>query len=227
MTTAVQAAPTPGSMRHIPVWNFFGPILKLRHGDFSDLIAIANQNDDAFFTWAGPQKVVFLNDPELVEALLVKQHKDFHKDPGFAALRRLLGNGLLTSEDEFHLKQRRMAQPAFHKKRIDAYGDTMVRYSREADADWRDGETRDVHRDMMAVTLKIIAKTIFSSDVESETEKVANALDTVTQYHERYLNEFVGRIFDMLPIESSRRIKTAEAELNAIIYGFIEAHRAS
>ena len=227
MNATLAAPAATKTMKHIPFWNFIGPLLKLRHGDFSALYRIANETGDAFYCQLGPQRIIFLNDPELVETLLVKNHKDYHKDPGFAALRRLLGNGLLTSEDKFHLKQRRMIQPAFHKKRIDAYADSMVGISRRASDTWQDGATMDIHTEMMAVTLSIIAKTMFNADVSTDTEKVAHALDTVIQYNERYLNEFVGRIFDMLPIESSRKVKHAEEQLDAIIYGYIEEHRKS
>jgi cytochrome P450 len=231
MSSTLAPAPTPvhpaAKLRHVPFWNFIGPGLKLRRGDFTGMLEIANREGDAFCCDLAVQRVVFLSAPELIESLLVKQHKDFHKDPGFEALRYLLGNGLLTSEEEFHLKQRRLIQPAFHKKRIDLYGESMVGYAQEMSARWQDGATMDIHSEMMAVTLSIIAKTLFNADVSSETAKVAEALDTVIHYHERYFSQAAGRFFEMLPIESSRKMKRSLATLDSIIYRFIEEHRRS
>ena len=70
----------------------------------------------------------------------------------------LLGNGLLTSEAEFHLRQRRMIQPAFHKMRIADYARSMVEYAERLSAEWNDGEVRDIDKEMMRLTLQIVAK---------------------------------------------------------------------
>lgn len=227
MSTTLAPTATKRAMHHVPFWNFIGPMLKLRRGDFSGVQEIASREGDIFYTSLAVQRVIFLNSPELVEALLVKNHKDFHKDPGFEALRYLLGNGLLTSEEEFHLKQRRLIQPAFHKKRIDGYAESMVHYAREMGGQWQDGATMDIHAEMMAVTLSIIAKTLFNADVASETKKVADALETVIHYHERYFSQAAGRFFEMLPLESSRRMKESMGILDGIVYRFIQEHRST
>jgi len=88
----------------------------------------------------------------------------------------LVGNGLLTSEGEVWKRQRRLAQPAFHRQRISAYGDVMVDYAQRMIAMWRAGEVRDIHRDMMRLTLEIVVRTLFNADVSQDADKVGRGL---------------------------------------------------
>ena len=222
--------PAPVSMTRpprIPLWRFVWPVLKLRNGEIDGLRQVMEGVPGAFRVELPGQRVIVANDPDLVEELLVTKHKHYHKDPGYASLRRLMGNGLITNEGKDHLTQRRMMQPAFHKKRIDEYAACMVGQARERSLRWRDGEALDVNAEMSAVTLTIIAKTMFDSDVEDDIGRVYSAVTTVINHFERYVNPWVGRFFDALPIESTRRIHEAERDLNEIIYRFIREHRES
>jgi len=83
-------------------------------------------------------------------------------------LRRVLGNGLLTSEGEFWRRQRKLVQPAFHQERIAAYTEVMVAYTERMLASWKEGQGLDVHEAMMRLTLDIVAKTLFDTDVSRE-----------------------------------------------------------
>lgn len=214
-------------MQRLPMRRFVKPLLKARSGDLAPLRAVLEAAGAAFEVRTPLYRIVFLNDPELVESLLVGNHKHYHKDPGFATLRRLMGEGLLTSEGSFHLRQRRMIQPAFHKKRIDDYADHMVRLTRERAAGWQDGAAMDMNAEMMAVTLAIISKTMFDADVTEDTETIYHALNTVIQYSEMYLLPSIGRIFDALPLPASRKVREAERVLNETVYRFIREHRES
>src|SRR6185295_12249804 len=78
---------------------------------------------------------------------------------------RLVGKGLHTSEGELWRRQRRLAQPAFHRQRISAFGDVMVEYASRMISQWKDGDVRDIHREMMRLTLEIVVKTLFNADV--------------------------------------------------------------
>jgi cytochrome P450 len=93
--------------------------------------------------------VVFVNHPDLVEKVLVSESRNYMKGRGLQANRELFGNGLLTSEGDSWLRQRRLMQPAFHRERIAAYAGTMIEQGRLLAESWRDGETRDVHADLM------------------------------------------------------------------------------
>lgn len=209
------------------LWRFVRPLLKVRKGDFDGLRRLLEAAPDAFIVHTPIYRVIFLNDPELIEEMLVSKYKCYHKDPGFAALRRLMGDGLLTSEDETHLRHRRMIQPAFHKDRIDAYAEHMVRLSHEGMARWQDGATLDLSAEMMGITLAIISKTMFDADVADEAAEIYDAMNTVIGYSERYVVPAIGRLFDALPLRSSRRVRASEQLLNDVIYRFIREHRAS
>src|SRR6266852_6215764 len=121
------------------------------------------------------------NNPEDIQYILGNSNRSFTKGYGGGSMQTLLGNGLLTSEGDFWRRQRRLAQPAFHRQRISTYGDIMVDYAARAISSWQDGETRDVHRDMMRLTLEIVAKTLFDADVSGETDNVGRILSQVVK----------------------------------------------
>src|SRR5207302_9836070 len=104
---------------------------------------------------------------------------DFKKSPFYDAMKRVLGEGLLTSEGEFHKKQRRLIQPIFHHRKIKEYGDTRVDYAVRYRERWKEGQTLDFHEEMMALTLAIVGKTVFGADVEGDASHVGDALATL------------------------------------------------
>src|SRR5262245_54349980 len=106
----------------------------------------------------------FLYNPKDIETLLTTNAKSFRKAQSLRSpfFFRLVGNGLVTSEGEFWRRQRRLVQPAFHRQRISSYGEVMVQYAQRAIANWRDGEKRDLARDMTRLTLEIVVKTLFN-----------------------------------------------------------------
>src|SRR5205823_7029939 len=89
---------------------------------------------------------------------------------------RLVGNGLLTSQGEEWKRQRRLSQPAFHRDRIATYASTMVEYTQRLISSWQEGETRDIHRDMMRLTLEIVVRCLFSADVSNDVDAVGTTL---------------------------------------------------
>ena len=107
----------------------------------------------------------FLRHPNDIEKVLVTHNRNFIKGRILRSNRRVFGNGLLVSEGDFWLRQRRLAQPAFHRERVAGYGRTMVAAAARMIEGWRDGETRDVHEEMMRLTLGIVAETLFGAQV--------------------------------------------------------------
>ncbi|MDM9381947.1 cytochrome P450 [Chlorogloeopsis sp. ULAP01] len=97
-----------------------------------------------------------LNHPDYIQEVLVTKSNQFHKSTSLQTFRRMLGNGLVTSEGEFWQRQRRLMQPAFYRERIFNYGKVMVEYAQKQLATWQDGEIRDIHEEMMA-RMKCIA----------------------------------------------------------------------
>ena len=173
----------------------------------------------------GGEQLVFVNAPHYVRDVLVTNNRFFIKGRGLQRSKRLLGEGLLTSEDPLHLRQRRLMQPAFHRDRIAAYGGTMVGYAARLRERWRDGDTLDVAQDMMRLTLAIAGKTLFDLDVESQAGDVRDALNAVMESFWLTMLPF-AEVLERLPVPQLRRAKAARARLDAIIYQMIAERRA-
>jgi cytochrome P450 len=164
--------------------------------------------------------------PDAIEEILVTQNQNFIKHRALRMNRLVLGNGMLTSAGPFWLRQRRLAQPAFNRQRIAAYGPTMVGCTERMLAGWRDGETRDVHADMMHLTLAIAAETLFGADVGSEAGEVTAALAQAMASFDRRISSAI-LIPRWVPTPMNLRARRIVRQLDAIIYRFIEQRRKS
>lgn len=170
-------------------------------------------------------KFALLSHPDLVRDVLVTQQRRFHKGIGLERAKLLLGDGLLTSEGEHHLRQRRMMQPAFHRERITAYARVMCSYAERCMRSWRDGEPVDVSHEMMALTLAIAGKTLFDADVEGDTGAIGDALDQAIAAFGLVLLPY-GHRLARLPIPPAIRFRRARAQLDTIMYRLIRERRA-
>jgi cytochrome P450 len=130
----------------------------------------------------------------------------------------------LTSEGEHHRRQRRLAQPAFHKKRIDSYGALMVEYAARHTSNWQDGARVDIAQEMMRLTLSIVGKTLFDADVESDAGEIASALTEIMELFNLLLLPY-SEYLERLPLPHTRRFNRARAKLDRIIYRIIEERR--
>ncbi len=174
----------------------------------------------------GGEQLVFVNAPQHIRDILVTNNRFFIKGRGLQRSKRLLGEGLLTSEDPLHLRQRRLMQPAFHRDRIAAYGQTMVAYADRLRQRWTDGETVDVAQEMMRLTLSIAGKTLFDLDVEAQAAEVGEALTAVIESFWLTMLPFAD-VLERLPVPQLRRARAARARLDRIIYGMIAERRAN
>ncbi|MEQ8753339.1 MAG: cytochrome P450 [Coleofasciculus sp. G1-WW12-02] len=172
----------------------------------------------------GLTPICLLVNPDYIEQVL-KDRDTFVKSRGFRVLKSLLGEGLLTAEGESWLWQRRLAQPVFHQKRINHYGTTMVEYTERLLQTWHDGETHDIHADMMGLTLQIVMKCIFSTDVEAgEAQVVANALDVAMHWFEsKRRQNFL--VWEWFPRPENIRYSQAIAQMDEAIYSLIRNRR--
>jgi len=166
-----------------------------------------------------------VNRPDCIESVLVTQNNNFEKSKDYRALRRVLGNGLLTSEGEFWRRQRKLVQPAFHQVRIAAYAEVMVSYTERLLASWKDGEERDIHEAMMRLTLDIVAKTLFDADVSREAEDVGAALQLLMSKFFRQAG-FALLLPRSIPIPTTQQLRRAVAQLDKVIYEIIRRRRA-
>jgi cytochrome P450 len=171
--------------------------------------------------------VYLLNHPDHVEYVLVRNNRNFIKSRGERISLGFLGNGLLTSEGSFWRRQRRLAQPAFYRERIAAYGEVMVECGERMVAGWRDDEIRDVHDDMGHLTLEIVARTLFGVPLgNAEFVAVGDALATISQ-------RFTGRggvffqVPEKVPTPGNLRFRRAVRRLDGLIYRIIRDRRAS
>jgi cytochrome P450 len=172
----------------------------------------------------GRQPFVILNQPDYVRDVLVTRHRLFHKGLGLQRAKLLLGEGLLTSEDTHHHRQRRLLQPAFHRERIAGYGSVMATYAERAASQWRDDETRDMLQEMSRLTLAIAGKTLFDADVQGDAEVIGDALGKVLANFNITLLPYGDRLVK-LPIPHAIRFRRAKARLDAVVYRLIAERR--
>ena len=174
----------------------------------------------------GRQPFVFLNHPDLIRDVLVTHQKNFLKGRALERARLILGNGLLTSEGAFHLRQRRLVQPAFHREHIAGYAAAMVEHAARLRDRWANGEAIDVHQAMMALTLAIVGRTLFDADIETEAAEIGNALTRVLASFNFAMLPF-SEFLQKLPLPVSIRFARARARLDATVYRIIRERRAS
>ncbi len=209
----------------VPAGFLGGHFLQFRRRPTGFLTNLAALGDVTTFRMGG-QRAFFLNHPDLVRDLLVVHAAKFVKGRALQRAKRLLGEGLLTAEKEFHLRQRRMIQPAFHRQRIADYARSMIEYSEKMSDGWRDGETRDIDHEMMRLTLQIVAKTLFNADVEDDADEIGQAMTDLINLFNYLLLPF-SELLEKLPFPQARRFRKAKETLDNIIYGIIDERRNS
>jgi cytochrome P450 len=190
------------------------------------MTALARDYGDAVQFAVGPQKIIVVNHPDLVRELLVTHSRSFHKSRVLQRAKVVFGDGLLTSEEELHKRQRRLVQPGFHRDRIARYAAVMVEKAAAMRQQWRDGETLDVHQEMMRLTLSVVARTLFEADVEEEQDEIGAALGELIELFPLLMNPFAP-LLQKLPLRSSRRLRAAIGRLDRTIYSIIENWRSS
>jgi cytochrome P450 len=173
----------------------------------------------------GRQNVYLLNHPDYIEDVLVTNYKNFIKSRGLQVSKRLLGNGLVTSEGEYHDQQRRLIQPTFYPKRVKSYTDIMVKQALIMCNNWHDETILDIHKEMKNLTLAIICKTVLGYDVEPEHDEVGDSLLTCMKYFNRLLMPF-GELIEKIPLlPINKGFQEAKSDLDSIVYRMIKEHR--
>ena len=215
-----QKAAPPGPKPRVPG----AALLAFRRDPIGFVMDMAKYGDFVHYK-LGRSDFYQLNNPEHIKEVLVIKHNLFMKSKGLQAAKRILGDGLLTSEGELHSRQRRLIQPAFFHDRISSYADVMVEYTERQMGKWSDGEKLDIHHEMMKLTLAIVAKTLFGADVQQETEEIRAAVSTSSEYFGRFLNP-AAPLLDALPLPSNKRFAEAKSRLDATIREMMEKRRA-
>lgn len=220
MSTATAERYPPGPKERYP----FGHMVAFSRDTIGFLMRIAAFGDVAHVR-VGPRHLYVVSDPDLIRDVFVTNARNFTKSRGLEVAKEVFGNGLLTSEGDVHRRQRRLAQPAFHRDRIAGYSRVMTQYADRMRDSWRDGQTLDADGEMMRVALSIVAKTLFDADVEADAAQIGEALTIVLGTFKKILNPY-GELLAKLPLPSTRRFQAAKVRLDDIIYRIIAERRA-
>ena len=200
-------------------------VRKFLHDPLKLLTDISHTYGDIAHFKFGSQNVYLLNNPDYIEDVLVTNYKKFIKSRGLQVSKRLLGNGLVTSEGEYHDLQRHLIQPTFYPKRIKSYSDMMIKQANDMCNSWHDGAILDIHKEMTKLTLAIICKTVLGYDIDPEHDEVGDALLTCMKYFNRLLMPF-GELIEKIPLlPINKGFQKAKKDLDSIVYRMIKEHR--
>jgi cytochrome P450 len=201
-----------------------GHLSNFRAGPLEFLTQCAREHGDFVPLRIGLKRILLVSDPAAIEEVLITKSRDFHKHWGLKQTATLLGNGLLNSEGDFWLRQRRLAQPAFHRDRIQQYGRDMIDHTRRMLDGWKAGDRRDLVSEMMALTLKIAAKTLFDAEETGDAAIIREQLGkSIRLFNERFTS-FI-RLPLGWPSPNNLRMRAVTRRLNEIIFKYIGQRR--
>ena len=181
--------------------------------------------DVAHVRFPGNHDFYFLNRPDLIRQVLVDDAQSFVKGRALRAGKRLLGEGLLTSEGADHLVRRRLIQPLFGKRRIRGYAPAVLEAADATASEWHDGQAIDLNGEMMRFALAVVARTIFAADVEREAPEIREVMDASMRVFHRFLlpgSELLWR----LPLPATRRFNAARRDVDRFVFTTIDRRRS-
>jgi len=203
-----------------------GNLRPFRADPLGFLTKAAREYGDLVYFRVASQHMYLVNHPDYVREILVTQQSNFVKSRALQRAKVLLGEGLLTSEGQHHLRQRRLVQPAFHRERLAGYASAMSECAVRWREHWQAGSTLDISTEMPHLTLSIVAQTLFNADVQSEASEIGDAMTTVLEMFRMLLLPF-SEYLEKLPLPYVRRLEKARTRLDATIYGLIRERRKS
>ena len=214
----------PPGPRGLPILGMLPAVRRNPTGVF--LNAARRFGDVAYFK-IGPRHGYLITNPADVRHVLQDNARNYHKSPLYEKLRMFLGNGLLTSEDDFWLRQRRIAQPAFHRQRVAALAGVMADAARNAATGWQkiasDGRPVDIDEEMMCLTRTVVLRALLGADLGPFADKIDDAWTVINQY--------IGESFwslgltDWVPTSRKRRFLAARAVLRDAVDHVISQRR--
>ncbi|MBI1883962.1 MAG: cytochrome P450 [Chlamydiae bacterium] len=199
-------------------------LIKLLRDPISFLMKSVTKYGDLIHFKAGPRHVFFTNHPEQIKDILVTHQKNFIKGEALERTKQLLGEGLLTSEGELHLKQRRLIQPILHRQNIERYASIMVEYGVRIREAWRNASILDMSQEMARLTLLVVGKTLFNRDVDQEAKEVGEAMTTLVNAFRMMLLP-ISDLLEKLPLPGIHKALKARETLDKIIQKMIEERR--
>lgn len=209
----------------VPGVPILGNLLQFRNDPMGMLARVAALGNISA-VYMGRRPVIVLSEPALIQEILVDRAYEFHKGLNYRFLVKMLGRGLVTSEDELHKKQRRLVAPALTPKRIASYAGTMAAFAERTQARWPDGGTVDLAHEMMELTLDIVAKTLFDTSMTAEAREIEESFNVGMAW----VIDEMTRLFHFpytLPLGRMIRMRGAMQKLDAIVARLIADRRAS
>ncbi|MFI5300015.1 MAG: cytochrome P450 [Polyangiales bacterium] len=226
-TVPARARDYPKSIPRVPGAPIFGSLLELRRDRVALQLRVPSEQGELAVFGLGAFAGVMVTSPEIVHEIMVEKADAFVKSAGLGVFARpLLGSGLLTSEHDFHKRQRRMMAPMFVHKRIVGFSDEMVRRAVSTQARWKDGETIDAAAAMMRMTLEIVGKTLFDAEVGSEAAEINTALEEAMEFVMKAVTSLVP-IPPAVPTKRNARNREVIARLDETVYRMIRERRAA
>jgi cytochrome P450 len=194
--------------------------------DTLQFILDSRQHGDFVRMNYGPFPLYILNNPALIHQVLVTDASKYYKSRNLKiATRPVIGDGLFTNDGDSWKRQRKLAQPAFHTKRIASYADIMVKYAQELTTQWQENQTIDVDIAMAHLTMQIISKTVFDAEVDG-TDTISTAITiALSSIDKRTKNVFSLPLW--IPTSDNRKFNEAIDLLDKLIQQFIDERRAS
>lgn len=181
---------------------------------------------DTFAVYLDDDAHVFIRHPDDLHLVLVGAADRFIKDAQYrdakAGVARFLGNGLVTSDGEFWRRQRKLSAPAFHARRIEAYAGLMVAETAVMLADWHDGARRDLTTDFGALTMRIVSRALFGTDVGDQAERIHAAVVAMQHYFSQN-----APWPTWVPTPRELAARQSKRDLDAIVYDIISRRRAN
>jgi cytochrome P450 len=206
---------------------FFSSMVSASRRDpLNFIVRLSRDYGDVSTFRVGFERIFFINHPDYVKEVLVNHYDNFLKGGGKQRAKHFLGEGLLLSEGDLHRRQRRLAQPAFHRGRLVSYAEEMAASAERCSARWQHGETLDIWREMLRLTLAIVGKTLFNADVESKGDTVGQAMKDATLQYRAFKLPF-AKLFERLPLPHLRRFRRGKERLRQLIIQIIEDRRRS
>jgi cytochrome P450 len=169
-------------------------------------------------------KVFYLREPDLIREMLVTLVPNFHKSRGLERAKALLGEGLLTSEDELHRQQRKLVQPVFHHGNLKDIAVIMRERARQRVESWRAGQTLNLNQEMHALTLTIVGEALFGTEVGERTDRVSELMETVMETFFLFMSP-LAPFFEFFGHPKLKRAAKARRELSAIVQTMIDERR--
>jgi cytochrome P450 len=170
--------------------------------------------------------IIFLNEPDYIREVLVTQGAAFVKERTVRRMKILLGEGLITSDDPIHIRQRRIVAPAFHRQRIAAYADEIVASAQHHSAHWQPGQNIDISAAMMSLSLEIVARTLFDTEVTDDIRRINDEVNTIMDLYNFLVIFPRMEQFLHLPIPGIIKFRRSRARLDAVVNRLIAERRA-